>query len=1508
MLDTFRDTFPRSLASSLVMFTSVACAFATAGSSEGIKAVIEMCASLASNITANDLYKIIADRINHQDILVNGNLARAQSDAILATITATAQKPEYRRVKTEILLLIENTSDRLQQLLHGEAIANAGAARQSLSRLSDADFIRNIFSANPQNFPHQPSTISVAGWEELVMWLAIEKHAVMSPQTTRAIATDLHHDFPRVFLEVINEDFSKGGRAYAVLQHRISNALVSGLKEIFAAVSVVSQQVANVDQKVVAVRRDVADVSEQLGRIETMFAQFPEVAQELKSLLQTYEAAAAQRTIFEQSQKELQIFKLKEALQEHLQTVLYEDANTRFFRKYVHSAIYFERQEAEIKFHDFLAQTEERCFVAIAKAGMGKTCLLCRLAESLTFNNSQFLPLLIGADSLELTVATGNELSTGIVERIQVLAPLMPESLTLKDLGKFLKENELGLVVFVDGLNELQGNDPYTKFNAQFGSLLDLVVEQNLPVYFALTCRSGWWQYFNANRWTENNIFQKHLETQATVVLEPPSEKETKLLSEKYFDYFAIRGELKGEALRTCQTLLMLRLLCDAYTNRPVNDKSPKTTGIKPRELREISSFKKKEILKSYVASRRESFVEFVRHALYGTDALDTTPSNIYNLTTLYIINIANFMYQKRGTSITTNELFQIAETLKHPDAALGREQIAASSRSFFQRLIDLGIFNRNEKNAQEFSFVYETYFEFSLGRYIAFVWWPEITKGTLDHSIINRDLDNLVGEHNRLSRDRNFSNLFGAVQFAVLATEAGDWIDWKHVPAEESVYRERPRLFGQLVSRLSETKEGFDWQQQACAIIRESELAKRESWERFSGQNGDRSGNRERFGELLKALDKLADTTDFVLLWDIENTLKTLAQANLGLTFDHLSRWAESNNSLKTVFAAQVISALAVNYPDEVLDLLVELMRNEKLRSNFWIMRSLLFAASEFTRANHQSDLENNSSWRRLRAEVYKLLARQLENGMWPYIASRALSLLPDLSLSQDAELQRIDEFIEQRLQESQSWQLLNLVFNLPGLPDAHNPSVEAWIFRTLDKLASHNNHHLLYGIERMLDSVGNRRHADPATSAISVQIKDKLKGRLWRTNVEPEVHSRERTDQIGIVYTPKYLEPDYENHIECRERLVAILNKLEACGEENFVWITPREASIKELEEKVHNIETDRHRDGSKWSDYIETIKQASVRINGCRKRIERSGPSELRFESFEVAKMAAGGVIKGIDYVIRYEAPVAFVLCRPPGHLANNTICIFNNIAVGADYALAMPNVQRILIVDCDAHHGKHTQKVFYRSPDVIYFSMHIDGDYAREDGMIKDIGDGPGEGYTFNIPYPPMMGDDGYRFIIDRLLVPVALDFKPDLILLSAGFDGHFDDPLTPACLLTDEAYIHLAQSLKKMARRNNCKIVGALEGGYGLESMSNSLAHMLNVWGEWNLKDKIGFTRKPEGYENSVDPKALETLRQLVTERIEIMHETKRLDDSYFFNPSAPHWSDECADLPKQGEH
>jgi acetoin utilization deacetylase AcuC-like enzyme len=404
---------------------------------------------------------------------------------------------------------------------------------------------------------------------------------------------------------------------------------------------------------------------------------------------------------------------------------------------------------------------------------------------------------------------------------------------------------------------------------------------------------------------------------------------------------------------------------------------------------------------------------------------------------------------------------------------------------------------------------------------------------------------------------------------------------------------------------------------------------------------------------------------------------------------------------------------------------------------------------------------------------------------------------------------------------------------------------------------------------------------------------VRDLVRGNRWFSDPTPGRLDFSKVNQIGIVYSPAYLEPAYDNHIECRERIQAILHRLATVGEEHFNWIEPAQVAEEKLS-WVHGEQVDRHRDRSWWPGYLEDVKRANRSIS--QKGIEpsQSGPSELRFESYDIALLSVGGVIQAVDYVLNGPAPAAFAINRPPGHLANNAICIFNNIAIAARHAQRQYGLRRIAIVDCDAHQGKHTNQAFIRDPNVIYFSMHIEGDYAREDGRVYHTGLDQGKGYNFNLPYPKNMPDAGYQYLVDALLEPVLREFKPELIMISAGFDGHFDDTLTPPCILSEHAYIYLAERLRAVADDLDIKVVGCLEGGYGLDALARSMVHMLRVFGRWPVTPEIiGFTPFPTPYEPA--PEAVAGVQKLVQERVHLMAAQKEADSTYLFDLAQPHW-------------
>ncbi len=218
-------------------------------------------------------------------------------------------------------------------------------------------------------------------------------------------------------------------------------------------------------------------------------------------------------------------------------------------------------------------------------------------------------------------------------------------------------------------------------------------------------------------------------------------------------------------------------------------------------------------------------------------------------------------------------------------------------------------------------------------------------------------------------------------------------------------------------------------------------------------------------------------------------------------------------------------------------------------------------------------------------------------------------------------------------------------------------------------------------------------------------------------------------------------------------------------------------------------------------------------------------------------EVAHLAVGSVLTGIDRVMEGKLENAFAFLRPPGHHAKPDkamgFCFFNNVAVGAMYALKRYQLRRVLVIDFDVHHGNGTQKAFYTSPEVLYLSTHQSPHYPGTGG-IHETGKDEGEGYTLNVPMPAGMGDREYLRIFREVLVPVGLEYRPELVLVSAGFDAHRDDPLG-GMELSSAGYAAITVEILRLAREAcGGRTVFALEGGYQLRALEESIAAVLRV--------------------------------------------------------------------------
>lgn len=304
------------------------------------------------------------------------------------------------------------------------------------------------------------------------------------------------------------------------------------------------------------------------------------------------------------------------------------------------------------------------------------------------------------------------------------------------------------------------------------------------------------------------------------------------------------------------------------------------------------------------------------------------------------------------------------------------------------------------------------------------------------------------------------------------------------------------------------------------------------------------------------------------------------------------------------------------------------------------------------------------------------------------------------------------------------------------------------------------------------------------------------------------------------GVVWDPVYLEhvtdaghPEHPRRLEPLYRYLADL-----AAERRFVTIAPTAASDSEIL-LAHS------------PAYLARVKAtASVPTAAL------SGDTLTCDQSFRVAAHAVGGTLQAIRQVVGGSLTHALVLARPPGHHAERTramgYCIFNNVAIGVRLARTSLGLARVLVVDWDLHHGNGTQHQFERDPSVFFFSSHQFPHYPGT-GHFTEIGLGPGEGASMNVPLARGCGDAEFAAIYRRLLVPVATAFRPELILVSAGFDIHRADPLG-GLRVTPAGFAGLTRIILGMARETCAgRVVFCLEGGYHAEALADSVLAMLN---------------------------------------------------------------------------
>ena len=311
-----------------------------------------------------------------------------------------------------------------------------------------------------------------------------------------------------------------------------------------------------------------------------------------------------------------------------------------------------------------------------------------------------------------------------------------------------------------------------------------------------------------------------------------------------------------------------------------------------------------------------------------------------------------------------------------------------------------------------------------------------------------------------------------------------------------------------------------------------------------------------------------------------------------------------------------------------------------------------------------------------------------------------------------------------------------------------------------------------------------------------------------------------------VGIFYDERFLLHDTgPNHPENPERLIPVIRDLKNNDQiiSNTIWPNFQAATIEELS-LAHS------------KEYIELVDRQVSQLNKNRAFLS-TGDTPISKDSNLVAKLAVGAGLEAVDQIMAGGLSSAFALVRPPGHHASASMgmgfCVYNSIAVVARYLQKNYGLKRILIVDFDVHHGNGTQDIFYEDNTVFYFSVHQHPLFPGT-GRPNEIGKGEGEGYTLNVELSKGSGNNEVIKAFNSKLRPAMDKFRPEFVLVSAGFDAHLGDPLGQLNY-TNEGYGIVAEILQDISQKYaNGRILYMLEGGYNADNVSQSVQKILNV--------------------------------------------------------------------------
>jgi acetoin utilization deacetylase AcuC-like enzyme len=317
------------------------------------------------------------------------------------------------------------------------------------------------------------------------------------------------------------------------------------------------------------------------------------------------------------------------------------------------------------------------------------------------------------------------------------------------------------------------------------------------------------------------------------------------------------------------------------------------------------------------------------------------------------------------------------------------------------------------------------------------------------------------------------------------------------------------------------------------------------------------------------------------------------------------------------------------------------------------------------------------------------------------------------------------------------------------------------------------------------------------------------------------------------GIVYHPIYLEHRIGMHVESHERLIAIMELLKqkkVLEDPNFKLIEPRKATLDHIR-YVHE------------QSLIDEVKEVSELAEKTGHIQSLDMDTNVSGKTYEASLYSVGGNLQAIDEILAGNIKNGFAAVRPPGHHSNAYrcagFCIFNNIAIAAEYLFREKGIKRVAIIDWDCHHGNGTQDIFFNGSkskgDLVMFNSHQDGRTLYPgSGFIGETGSGKGQGKIINFPMPPKAAEDAVFRFYEEIISPICDEFKPEFILISAGFDTHWTDQLT-GMGWTFQGPANYLKRIKEIAHTySNDRILITLEGGYQYDKQARAVYNCLKV--------------------------------------------------------------------------